>query len=187
MVEKISGEIGRRGFLLLGISVTPLHPGSGKSLGAVDLTIQRDPLGYPVVFASSVKGALKSLCIRRKTDKIDSCVDDRGLAKCGGETCSGLNVCCCLFGSEAGGEESQQALVSILDFTLLAMPVPSADEGYVYVTSQALLRKASLIIEALGEKNLAESLKDIASSLASTNGSSQYTAATAEPIAKGEG
>ena len=182
LVEKTSGEVGRRGFLLLGISVTPLHPGSGRSLGLVDLTIQRDPLGYPVVFASSVKGALKSLCVRKMiAEKIDRCVDDRGLAKCGDTECQNLNVCCCLFGSEAGGEESEQALVSILDFTLLAMPVPSADTGYVYVTAPVLLRRSSLIAEALGYK--ADELKEIATLSNNEEGPAGIRIAALEPIA----
>jgi CRISPR-associated protein Cmr4 len=41
---------------------TPLHAGSGTGLGAVDLPIQRERVtGYPLVQASGLKGALRSV------------------------------------------------------------------------------------------------------------------------------
>ncbi len=40
---------------------TPLHAGTGRGLGAVDLPIQRErTTGYPIVQASSVKGRLRA-------------------------------------------------------------------------------------------------------------------------------
>ncbi len=155
-----------KGFLLIGTAVTPVHPGSGRGLGVVDLTIQRDPLGYPLLFASSIKGALKSMCIRKKVKSIESCIDkSTGVALCGNKNCKDVNECCCLFGSEVGGEESQQALVNVLDFIPLALPVPSVDKGYVYVSTPILLRKSSLIAEALGYEDISKLLHALASSL----------------------
>ena len=40
---------------------TPLRAGSGRSLGAIDLPLQRERLtGYPIVQASSLKGRLRA-------------------------------------------------------------------------------------------------------------------------------
>src|SRR5581483_4960686 len=40
---------------------TPLHPGSARGLGAVDLPVQRErTTGYPIVQASSLKGRLRA-------------------------------------------------------------------------------------------------------------------------------
>lgn len=40
---------------------TPLHAGTGRGLGAIDLPIQRERItGYPIVQASSIKGRLRS-------------------------------------------------------------------------------------------------------------------------------
>jgi len=40
---------------------TPLHTGSGRGLGTVDLPIQRERVtGYPMVQASSIKGCLRA-------------------------------------------------------------------------------------------------------------------------------
>lgn len=45
---------------------TPLHAGTGRGLGTVDLPIQRDrTTGYPIVHASGVKGSLRAECESR--------------------------------------------------------------------------------------------------------------------------
>lgn len=42
---------------------TPLHAGTGRGLGAIDLPIQRERLtGYPIVQASGLKGRLRAEC-----------------------------------------------------------------------------------------------------------------------------
>lgn len=42
---------------------TPLHAGTGRGLGAVDLPIQRErTTGYPIIQASSLKGRLRAAC-----------------------------------------------------------------------------------------------------------------------------
>jgi len=47
--------------ILFVLTETPLHAGTGTGLGAVDLPIQRErATGYPIVQASSIKGALRS-------------------------------------------------------------------------------------------------------------------------------
>jgi CRISPR-associated protein Cmr4 len=39
--------------------ITPVHAGSGRGSSVVDLPIQRDAFGYPTIFASSLKGAIR--------------------------------------------------------------------------------------------------------------------------------
>jgi CRISPR-associated protein Cmr4 len=42
-------------------ALTPLHPGAGRSVeGLADLPVQRDEFGFPTIWASSLKGAIKS-------------------------------------------------------------------------------------------------------------------------------
>lgn len=42
---------------------TPLHAGTGRGLGAIDLPIQRERItGYPIIQASSIKGRLRAEC-----------------------------------------------------------------------------------------------------------------------------
>lgn len=138
-----------RGVLVAGIAVTPLHPGTGRAPGVVDLPVARDSLGYPIVFASALKGALKALCGRRLCRKDGAiCVDDSGRLRCDdcGDYCM---LCCCLFGSEPGESETQPAVLSVVDFVPFAFPTPSVDLGYVYVTSRLLLHRVYLILESL--------------------------------------
>ena len=142
-----------KGLLVLGMSITPLHPGVGRAPGVVDLPIARDPLGYPIVLASGVKGALKALCARRLCK--ERLKDDVGRIDCdkcleGSEkTDSDCLLCCCLFGPEPGSGEKGAGLLSVLDFFLLAIPVPSASHGYVYLTSPYLLKRALGLLEVL--------------------------------------
>lgn len=50
---------------------TPLHAGSGTSLGVVDLPIQRErTTGYPIVQASGLKGCLREAASGQDTPKI---------------------------------------------------------------------------------------------------------------------
>ena len=142
-----------KGLLVLGISITPLHPGVGRAPGVVDLPIARDPLGYPIVLASSVKGALKALCAKRLCK--ERLKDDIGRIDCdrclkGDEEADNrCLLCCCLFGPEPGSGEKGAGLLSVLDFFLLAIPVPSASHGYVYLTSPYLLKRALGLLEVL--------------------------------------
>lgn len=108
--------------------------------GPVDLPVQRDALGFPVVFASSIKGALKNLCVKQLKCKIN----DKGRVRCG----DGCELCCCIFGGEPG-EMVGAGLLTIDEMVPLAFPVASADQGYVYITSPLLLRKTLNIYEHL--------------------------------------
>ncbi len=109
--------------LLLMTPVTPLHPGVGRAPGAVDLPVQRDPIGYPMVYGSSLKGALRAQCRRR-----------------GGIPCNEV------FGGEPG-EEGKPGKVLVPDLVLFAAPVPSYDHGYIYVTTPYLLRRTLALLE----------------------------------------
>lgn len=143
-----------KGFLIVGMAITPLHPGGGRVPGIVDLPVVRDPIGYPIVPASGVKGALKALCARRlcgnKLKGGEGRIEcDKCLENSDEETSKDCLLCCCLFGPEPGSGEKGAGLLSVLDFFLLAIPVPSASHGYVYITSPYLLKRALGLLEVL--------------------------------------
>ncbi|MEM2990501.1 MAG: type III-B CRISPR module RAMP protein Cmr4 [Halobacteria archaeon] len=119
-------------------SVVPLHPGVGRGGEEVDLAIQRDGLGFPIIYSSSIKGALKSMIWRLDQRKANL-----------------------LLGPETEEEKFASAL-SILDCFLLIMPVRSLVGIYAFLTTPLLLRRFYEIMdfaEAVGIKNLKE-LKD---------------------------
>ena len=111
---------------------TPLHAGSGRGLGAVDLPVQRERVtGYPLVQASSVKGKLRAEAHARVS------VDDRPKLKA-------------VFGPESGEGASEHAgAMSPGDARLLLFPVRSLAGVFAWTTSVNVLarfiRDASII------------------------------------------
>ena len=150
---------GLTGRPLVGVAVTHLHPGAGRSPGVVDLPVVKDNLGYPLVPASSVKGALKTRCAKAVGADLSSgtikCIKARGEG--GGETeCLKGSLCCCLFGGEVGEGPKGSGVINILDLVPVAFPVASADRGFVYVAPKSLLARAAAIFHAIGAGGYAE-------------------------------
>jgi len=131
--------------LLIARTLTPTHFGIGRAPGAVDLPIARDSMGYPIMPASSIKGALKRRCgvvsdciteTRNGSKLLCSC-KERDESSCDDKR--ECPTCCCLFGGESGDKGA--SALSILDLLLFAVPAPSRTHGWVYVTSEYLMRR----------------------------------------------
>jgi len=109
---------------------TPLHAGSGRGLGAVDLPIQRErTTGYPMVQASGLKGCLRAEA-RLKWGK-----DSADLFT--------------LFGPEKDASEHAGALL-VGDARLLLFPVRSLAGVFAYATSADALARFRRIAELAG-------------------------------------
>lgn len=114
---------------------TPLHAGTGKGLGAVDLPIQRErTTGYPIVQASSIKGRL------------------RAEAEAKSKTGQGIlpEEVRAIFGPGAGDNASDHAgALSAGDARILLFPVRSLAGVFAWVTSVDALarfqREAALV------------------------------------------
>jgi len=124
------------GFLLLASAYTPVHAGSGRGYGVVDQPIQRDTLGYPEIWSSTIKGSIKSLLMRRITDK---------------ESVKGF------LGSEPGEDPTIPGLALLTELTPIAIPIPSSQYGFLYITTPYLLTKLKNYIELLKHTNPLES------------------------------
>ena len=114
--------------LILLEALTPLHPGSGRSSGYVDLPVQRDEFGFPTIWSSSLKGALKSTL----------------LLSCNGRGDAVERVKCrrkvyLIFGPETDEASEYASAVSILDARLVLIPARSLRGVWTYVTSPHLL------------------------------------------------
>ena len=139
--------------LLVASALTPVHPGIGRAPGAVDLPVARDPLGFPLIRGSMVKGALKTRlgqakkCIKKKNN--NHVIDCNENGECG--------KICCLLGRELGGEGEGASAISIGDLYPILVPGPAtihnntsldkAMGGVVYVTSDVLLARAQAYLE----------------------------------------
>lgn len=98
---------------------TPLHAGTGRGLGAVDLPIQRErTTGYPIVQASSIKGKLRA----EASSKIGQ-----------GITTDEVKA---MFGPGQGDNASEHAgALSAGDARILLFPVRSLAGVFAWVTS----------------------------------------------------
>ncbi|MCC6005153.1 MAG: type III-B CRISPR module RAMP protein Cmr4 [Thermofilum sp.] len=115
--------------VLLLETLTHLHVGSGKVAGFVDLPVQRDEYGFPCIYSSSLKGALKTALLHS------------AIKASGGKEDIARDLVMSLMGSEPDLEESFESSVALLDAYLLAIPARSLKGVYTYVTTPILLRK----------------------------------------------
>ena len=113
--------------LLFLYTESPLHVGSGRDMGVVDLPIQRDKVTqYPIVQASSLKGKLRAEIRMRQ-----GWYDDKGNDSVDLEA---------LFGKVgAGDKENWAGAVSPGDARILLFPVRSLNGVFAWTTSLDVL------------------------------------------------
>jgi CRISPR-associated protein Cmr4 len=114
---------------------TTLHPGSGASLGVVDLPVQRERhTHFPTIPGSSLKGVLRDAA-RTRNDKKD---DDPLVVQLFGGTPTAANGGA---GEGRAVHEPEAGLLSVSDARLLAMPVRSLKAVFAWVTCPAVLER----------------------------------------------
>ncbi|NPA69405.1 MAG: type III-B CRISPR module RAMP protein Cmr4 [Crenarchaeota archaeon] len=107
-------------------AITPVHVGVGRVYGeAVDLPVQRDEFGFPVIWGSSLKGVLRA----QKELSISNSSKRRLLKAVFGPDES----------EESRGIETASSM-SVLDARLVLVPARSLKGLYIYVTSRHLLQ-----------------------------------------------
>ncbi len=112
-------EAGKLMFLM---ALTPIHAGSGRAYAeAVDLPIQKDEFGFPVIWGSGIKGSIRAM---------------KTLGGSYDRNC--LNA---IFGPKevTAGEEQSASSIVVFDARLLLIPARSLRGVYAYVTSPHLL------------------------------------------------
>lgn len=103
--------------LMLVHALSPLHAGTGQSVGAIDLPIARErPTGIPLIPGSSIKGALRA---RSRDEQWTRDV----------------------FGPETAQSSEHSGSVQFSDTHLLLLPVRSLRGTFAWVTSPHLIRK----------------------------------------------
>jgi CRISPR-associated protein Cmr4 len=135
----------REGRVILLQALTPLHPGAGRGAGHVDLPVQRDEFGFPAVWATSLKGALKSthlLSCDALSGELDKVACRRKMLL--------------IFGPETDEAHEYASAVSFLDARLVAIPARSMRGVWTYTTSPHLLRYLLRYLEAAGHSGAGE-------------------------------
>lgn len=103
---------------------TPLHAGSGRGMGSVDLPVQRERVtNYPIVQGSSLKGRLRAAI--RQINNWDE----------------GSDELAAIFGRAEGEGGSFAGAVSVGDARLLLFPVRSLAGVFAWVTSRDILAR----------------------------------------------
>lgn len=111
-------------------AVSPVHLGAGSAIGVIDNPIQRERhTGHPCFAGSGIKGA-----VRHGFEAIGG---DKGLIDR-------------LFGPESGSNDLHAGAVSFGDAQLVAFPVRSLRNGYVYATCPQALGRAQRLLALVG-------------------------------------
>lgn len=106
------------------IAETPLHAGTGQTFGLIDLPIQREAhTGFPCVFGSGMKGALRARAEERHPDQVNS------------------GWICDVFGPPSANASEHAGALAVTDARLLLLPVRSLTSYYKWVTCPAILRR----------------------------------------------
>jgi len=60
-------------------TITNLHPGTGRGGEVVDLPVQRDQFEFPMIYGSSLKGAIKSYLPQSYGNLTNALLDKRSV------------------------------------------------------------------------------------------------------------
>lgn len=122
-------------------AVTPVHMGAGTALGVIDNPIQREVhTGHPLFAGSGIKGALRDLA---RASGWDKAMIKRRFGPGDDTKEEGAN----------SGAHDHAGAVSFADAQLVAFPVRSLMEGYVYVTSPGALARLGRLADIAGAKH----------------------------------
>lgn len=113
-------------------SVSPVHMGAGSAVGVLDNPIQRERhTQHPMFAGSGIKGALR-----------------HGFEAIGGDP----SLVGRLFGPPARSEEMFAGALGFGDAQLVALPVRSLREGYIYATCPYALSRAARLLKMVGRR-----------------------------------
>lgn len=120
--------------LLIVHALSPLHPGTGQSEGAVELAVARDrATGFPLVPGSSIKGALREVSREKEKPLAPELPKTKKL-----------------FGPETTNAGDHAGTLVFGDANLLLLPVRSVAGTFAWVTSPYLLARLNRDMRAVG-------------------------------------
>lgn len=125
--------------LLFFYAETPMHPGTGTSLGVVDLPIQRErTTEFPIIQASSIKGVLRSEAeawINRQPTEQQSIARQHLVV---------------IFGPDTEKASEHAGSVTFTDARILLFPVRSMRGVFTWVTSPGILARLKRDLQLTG-------------------------------------
>jgi CRISPR-associated protein Cmr4 len=116
--------------ILFFYTLTPLHPGSGASVAAVDLPIQRERhTNFPMIQASGVKGALRDLA------------EDLKKAGKHGDNDQAKRKIEIVFGPETDRASEHGGALALTDARILLFPVRSVKGVFTWITCPGVIAR----------------------------------------------
>ncbi|WP_019672862.1 type III-B CRISPR module RAMP protein Cmr4 [Psychrobacter lutiphocae] len=116
------------------VAQTSIHAGSGQALSVIDLPIQREGhTQHPVIFGSSLKGALRYRASQVMATSHDEESEDK----------VDKNLFFAAFGPDTEGaqDNAHAGAIMVSDARLLLLPIRSLNGYFKWVTCPALLRR----------------------------------------------
>lgn len=138
-------------------ALTGLHPGSGTSLGVVDLPVQRERhTRWPMIAGSGLKGVLRDAC--RPATEMEETDDghpgpERNDGHAGRDGSGRHDEWLAAFGPETANASDFAGALAFTDARLLAFPVRSLRGVFAWVTCAAALdrlRRDTALLAAKG-------------------------------------
>lgn len=134
------------------LAQTSIHAGTGQQTGVIDLPIQREGHnGYPCVFGSAVKGALRAraeqqkIALLRKGDISGKSIEEFQREA---QTSNDITV---VYGPPPGATDITHAgAIIVTDARLLLFPVRSLTSQFKWVTCPAVIRRYLADLNRLG-------------------------------------
>ncbi len=134
-------------YLTLLRTLTPLHVGTGQSVGAIDLPVARErTTTWPIVPGSSLKGVLRDAAMRRFINDSGRTDDQDGQKEAEKHVAP-------LFG-QAGDDNSHAGAIAFSDMRLICMPVRSYSGTFAYVTCGLAVKRLSELMKLSGMNEL---------------------------------
>ena len=127
-------------------AITPLHVGSGKGVGFIDMPIMREKVtNWPLVPGSAVKGVMRDHFNQKKDDRED---DERKIVE---------DLIRVAFGrpEDDSGNANSGSLI-FTDAHIVCLPVRSLYGTFAYVTSPLVLERLKRDLLAAGYKDVPE-------------------------------
>ena len=116
------------------VAQTSIHAGAGQALSVIDLPIQREShTQHPVIFGSSLKGALRYRASQVMTKSTDN-KENKSKSK---------DLLFTVFGPDTQGaqDNAHAGAIMVSDARLLLLPIRSLNGYFKWVTCPALLRR----------------------------------------------
>lgn len=135
------------------LAQTSIHAGTGQQTGVIDLPIQREGHnGWPCVFGSAVKGALRARAEQHKLSELRASGGEQFLSSSDYENdVQQSSDIACVFGPPPKGNEMKHAgALMVTDARLLLFPVRSLTSQFKWVTCPAAIQRYLADSERLG-------------------------------------